>query len=122
MKLEKKHLIPFFSALKETDGTLSLKEARIRDQMLKPLLEVAQTYEQDRTKIYQKFGTHNPENNTYTFPNEKLEEVNAELKTLNEEEVELPEVTGIKEILEKTEYKPKIGEAESIDAVLELIK
>ena len=116
MNLAKKHLIPFFLALKETDGQLTLKEARIRDQMLKPLLEITKTFEEDRTKIYQKYGEL--KDGQYHFKDEDTDTVNKEVQELYAEEVELPHIKGIKEILEKTEYKPKFGEAELIDEVI----
>ena len=116
MKIQKKHLTPLYLALKETDGVLSLKEARVRDQLLKPLLEVTKTFEEDRTKIYATYGEL--KDNQYHFKPEDVETVNKEVTELYAEEVELPDVAGIKAIIENTTYKPKTGEAELIDEVL----
>lgn len=119
MQLEKKYLLTFFLALKETDSQLSLKEARIRDSFMKPLLEAAQTYEKDRNNIYKTYGELKEDK--YHFKPEDVEKVNSEIEELNNETVELPATPSLKEILEKTEYKPKIGESEQIDHILELL-
>jgi len=119
MQLQKKYLVVFFLALKGTDGVLSLKEARTRDLFLKPLFEATQTFEQDRNKIYEKYGTlREGSTDTYEFSKENAEVVQKELTELLEEEVSLTETPGLKGILERTEYKPKAGEAELIDAIL----
>lgn len=88
--------------------------------MLRPLLEATQTFEQDRLKIYQKYGELR--DNQYHFKNEDIETVNKEVIDLNEETVELPNISGIKQILENTDYKPKTGEVELIDEVIGLLK
>lgn len=124
LKLQKKCLVPFFLALRETDGVLSLKDARIRDGFLKTLKEMTATFEVDRKAIYEHYcvkkegGVPDIVNDAYTFKPEVQEELIKELTMLLEEEVELPDTKGLKEILEKTEYKPKTGEAELIDEVL----
>lgn len=125
MKIEKSKLEALFNFTKGTENMLSLKESRERDIFIKPLAEVTQTYYEDRNKIYITFCLKNEdgspalvEGNKYEFPPEKVDEINAELKTLNEEEVEIKTFAITKEILEKSEYKPKIGETEIIDEIL----
>jgi len=114
--IEKKYLVLFYLALKATDGVLSLKEARTRDLMLKPLFEVTKTFEEDRNKIYAKYGEL--KDDKYEFQPETTEDVVKETNELLVETVELPTVPGIKDILERTEYKPKEGEAALIDEIL----
>lgn len=128
MKLSKKYLEVFFYTIKGTEGILSLSESRIRDSFIKPLAEATETYLKDRTKIYETFcmkkedGTPDllvqEKTTSYQFPPERLDEINKELTTLSEEEVDLDVPEKLKEILEKTDYKPKTGESELIDEIL----
>lgn len=124
MRLLKRNLETVFLAFRGTEGVLSLKEARVRDPFMKELTEVTSRFEVDRKKIYEKFckknedGTPDTADNKYSFDAEVVEEVNAELATLLDEEVEIEASEGLKEILEKTDYRPKSGETEIIDEVL----
>lgn len=125
MKIKKSNLVPIFLFVKGTEGTLSLKESRERDIFIKPFFEVVKTYEQDREKIYKEFCIKNEngepdlkDGKSYQFPTEKLDELNKELETLNTEEVEVNVYALTKEVLEKSEYKPKVGETEIIDEFL----
>lgn len=124
MQVQKSHLESFFQALKGTEGVLSLKESRVRDSFIKSLAEALETFYKERTAIYQAYcltkedGTCDIKDDKYHFPPEKLPDINQELQTLHAEEVELDTPAGLKEIMEKTTYAPKVGEAELIDAVL----
>lgn len=124
MKVAKKHLEVFYLVLKDTK--LKLADARIRDAFMKPLGVEADQFMADRTKIYETFclkgedGKPDIKDGKYHFPPEKLDEINAELKTLAEEEVEfvVPEKLKEKEIIQNTEYSPKVGESLIIDELI----
>ncbi len=129
MTIKKANLEVFFYALKGTEGVLTLAESRVRDAFIKPLAEYTDTYLKDRQKIFETFclkkedGTNDLKTEkdgtqSYQFPTEKLEEINKELKTLAEEEVELEAPEKLKEILEKTEWKPKTGEVAIFDEII----
>lgn len=128
MKIKKSSLEVLFNFAKGTEGILSLSESRIRDSFLKPLVDSTTDFIQDRNKIYETFSSTKeelPDNQvTYHFPTEKQEEVQAEVNLLLQEEVEVnfsDNPQQIKSILEKSEYKPKIGETEVFDAILKQI-
>lgn len=122
MNVKKQHLETLYLVVKGTENILNLSESRKRDAFMKRLTEALETFYKERKVVYEKLcdknedGTPSIIENRYTFQN--AEEVNKELTTLLEETVELPpfEVS----ILEKTEYKPKIGEAEIIDEIIKL--
>lgn len=122
MNVKKQHLETLYLVVKGTENILNLSESRKRDTFLKPLTEALETFYKERKVIYEKFcdknedGTPNIVENRYTFQN--AEEVNKELTILLEETVELPSLEV--SILEKSEYKPKIGEAEIIDKLITL--
>lgn len=124
MTLQKKYLEVFFLALKGTEGILTLAEARQRDEFMKSLIETLRTFEADRATIYVKFcdknedGTPDLSDNKYKFKQEVTEELGKELTVLVDETVELTPGPMIKEILVKTTYSPKVGEAELIDAII----
>ena len=119
MKIKKLHIEIFFNYVKGTEGILSLSEARMRDMFLNKLLEPLQTYIQDRDKIYKEFCIKDNEGNPdlldgtkYQFDKDKIDEINKELIELNDEEIEIEipsilSLSKLKEILEKSEYKPK---------------
>lgn len=125
MTIPKNKLETLFLLAKGTEGELSLQESRIRDAFYKPLLELTQTFEQDRRTIYEKFCQKDEEGNAdvsdgnYKFDQKILPKVNKELEILYAEEVELPSID--KAILEKSSYKPKVGEAEIIDEIFTLL-
>jgi len=125
MKLKKQHLEVLLNFTKGTEGQLSLAESRLRDSFIKPLSEVTQAYFDDRNKIYLAFCFKNEDGtpalkdgDKYEFARENIDEVNKELLTLADEEVELETPANLKEILEKSEYKPKLLEAEVIDNII----
>lgn len=123
MTLPKKHLEVFFNALRETEGVLSLSEARKRDPFMKIVGDHLNSFYTDRTKIYETFcdkteeGKPDIKDGKYHFAPELLEQINGELVTLADEEVELTIPEGMKDILDKTTYKPKFGEVEIIDEI-----
>ena len=129
MNIKKLQLEAIFNMLKSTDGHLNFSDARVRDQILKPLSEQLKTYFDDREKIYKAFcikkedGTPDlQDGNKYQFEPEKIDEINKELLTLGEEEVDLyvtDNVAKFREIMLKSEYKPKVGESELIESVIE---
>lgn len=133
MKVYKKQLELFFNVLKGTEGELSLKESRIRDSFIKPLAEKTDEFIKDRVKIYETFAIKNEDGSvdflvgedekgnktqSFQFPPDKLEEINKELVVLTDEEVEFSIPDGLKDIMEKTTYSPKLGEVEVIDEIL----
>lgn len=130
MKIKKQQLETLFNFTKGTEGLLNLADSRLRDSFLKPLADKTQEFFDDRDKIYQTFCIKNEDStpdfkdgDKYQFEKSKLSEINKEILTLAEEEVEiklqdnLPN-SKLKEILEKSEYKPKALEAEVIDSIL----
>lgn len=122
----KKYLEIFFHLAKGTEGVLSLKEARIRDHFLKSFIPIVQTFEEDRKKIFEKFctktedGSPDVADGQYKFDKGVQKELTEELELLHEEAVEISVLTPeiLKDILERSEYKPKVGEAEVIDEIL----
>lgn len=124
MLLAKSRLETLHRVLCGTEEALSLPDARIRDRFSKMFTELLKTFEEDRKKIYEKFcdkledGTPDTSNNEYKFNQDVLEELNAELATLGAEEVEFTVPEKLKEILEKSNYFPKLGETEIIDEIL----
>lgn len=127
MTLQKKELDIIFIALSETKPTLS--EARIRDSFLKPLGVTLDQFNKDKTAIYETYcdknedGTPEIVDGKYHFQNNELEKINTELKTLLDEEVDIPthpSVPGkLKELIENTNYSPKPGEVDIIDSFIE---
>jgi len=114
-----------FNVAKGTEGVLTLPEARIRDNFLKPIIELTQNFYDDREKIYREYCIKNEDGTPalkdgtkYEFNKDKVEQIDMELKTLMSEEVEITAPDTIKEILEKTTYSPKLGEADVIDELL----
>jgi|SRR6185369_3974142 len=127
MNLKKSSLEALFNLAKGTEGQLNLAESRVRDSFIKPLSETTQTYFNDRNKIYVEFclkkedGTPDLlDGDKYQFPKERLDEINKELQILADEEVEVntDNPAQIKAILEKSDYRPKVMEAEIIDGIL----
>lgn len=127
MTLEKRYLETLFLLTQGTEGQLTLKEARTRDAFMRPVREVTQTFEADRRVIYEKFcdrnedGTPDTSNDKYKFKNAIVAELNDEISILASETVAIDTPEGIKEILEKSDYKPRIDETEHIDHILSLI-
>jgi len=124
MQIKKSSLEILSSVLTGTEGVLTLADARIRDSFAKKLKEHVDTFVADREKIYVKFCLKDKKdkpdllNGTqFQFKAEVLKDMNPELDILLAEEVKLecPNPKKIKEFIEKTEYMPKIGEAEVID-------
>ena len=125
MQTKKINLEVFFNFVKGTEGQLSLSEARARDIFIKPLAELTQSFFEDREKIYKEFCLKNEDGtpalidgDKYEFSPEDLEQINKELNILANEEVEINTYAISKAILEKSEYKLKVGEADIIDEIL----
>lgn len=122
MKVKKKKLEVLFNVVKGTEGALSLAESRSRDGFIKPLQDATQTFIVDRNKIYDTFATKREEKGdgmiSWEIPPEKTEEIKTELSVLLEEEVDIEAPANLKDIIEKTNYKPKVGEAEVIDEII----
>lgn len=124
MQTKKSNLEIFFLLTKGTEGVLGLAESRIRDKFMKTLTEVTKQFEEDRKVVYEKFcaknedGTPKIDNNNYHFAPDVIEDTNKELNVLLDETVTLEIPEGLKGFLERSEYKPKVGESEQIDAIL----
>lgn len=129
MTIKKANLEIFFTVLRGTDGVLSLADARIRDAFMKVLAPSVDAMFEDRKKIYEKFckrkedGTPDMDDGKYHFEVDQIETINKEMGVLNEEAVEIAYPWGVtssklKQIMDKSDYKPKYGEVELIDAVI----
>lgn len=125
MKIKKASLTALYLAAKETDGLLTLAEARIRDSFLKEITPELRTFEEDRKVIYEKFckldektGKCDLSDGNYHFESSVLETLNKELVTLYEEESDITVPQNINVVISKTTYQPKIGETELIDSFL----
>lgn len=132
MKVKKQNLEVFFKVLRGTDGVLSLQDARVRDAFMKPLGAAVDTMGAERNKIYDKYCTKDEDGNPdttdgrYKFEKDIVEEVNAELALFMEEVVDVPYEWGVgatklKEIVDKSQYKPAYGEAAQIDEIIKEI-
>lgn len=132
MKLKKSNLEVIFNFTKGTEGVLNLADSRLRDEFLKDLSDKTQSFYDDRNKIYINFCVKKDgqpdllDGDKYQFEKNVLPDLNKELMVLAEEEVviTLPDnftTFKLKEILEKSEYKPKALEAEVIDLFLNTI-
>lgn len=132
MKLKKKHLELTITLIDKTE--LSLADSRIRDRSIKALLEQYKTFTEEKGKVLEKFCDKDEEEKPittalengsvqYTFTGEgALDNVTKEINTLLEEEVDIEgDNTKIKEFIEATNYKPKVGEMELIDEILALL-
>lgn len=128
MKIKKSQLLPLFLTIKGTEGKLNLAESRIRDSFLKNLLDETKKSESEKSIIYNTFCLKNEdgtplfvEGNKYEFPKECLDELNKEMETFYNEEVVIDVPANLKEMIEKSDYNPKIGETEIIDELLKNI-
>lgn len=123
MKIQKKEINLFFNLLK--DSKVNLYEARRRDDVVRQLYSYSQVYESDRLKVCDKFCEKKDDelvvkNDNYIVLPEHEEEFKKEFEALNNEEVEVKveNYEIIKKIVENTEYVPKVGEMEFIDALI----
>jgi hypothetical protein len=132
MKLKKSDLEVIFNFTKGTEGVLNLADSRFRDTFLKMLSDKTQAFYDERNKIYEAFCVKKDgkpdlkDGDKYQFEKADLPKLNEELLVLANEEavITLPDnlpTTKLKEILEKSEYKPKALEAEVIDLFLNSI-
>lgn len=130
MTLKKKYLTLFYLTLAEAD-TGSLAEARIRDSIAKEVLANLKDFEKDRQKIHLEYCIRNEKDEPELTPEglfkfkigEVFDKVKAEVATLEGEEVDLKvkDTVKVKELIEGTKYKPKVGETEIIDELIALI-
>ena len=132
MKIQKSDVGVILSFLGGADE-LKLKDARIRDKAIRDLTEYKKVYEVEKTKVYEKFCTkdddgkpkveRNPMGGVkYNFPTEIIEDLNSEMKILNEETFTYKPNADVVRFIEISNYKPKVGEVEIIDDVLERMK
>lgn len=123
MKLQKKYLEVLYKVVKGYK-TKKMVEGRIRDAFLKDLSTPTDQFILDRNAIYVNFcdkkedGTPDIVNDKYKFNPKLLEEINAELKTLGAEEVEINPPTEIKNIIDQSEYETEAGETLIIDEII----
>ncbi len=116
--MKNKHLELLAEMLSKTE--LDFTQARIRDKYLKEVGIFFSEKEENRKKILESFGTINKDKNVYEFENnEVFKNALDELNKLSEEATSLAITLEIKEMIEKTNYKPKVGEMEIIDEILE---
>ena len=119
----------FFKTLRGTEGFLSLADARVRDAFMKPLGVQVDDMVADRKKIYERFSKKNPDGTPNTadgnfhFEADILEVLNKELEIFANEEVEVEFVWGVtggklRDIMEKSQYKPMYGEVQEIDEII----
>ncbi len=128
MKISKKYLELLAILIKEAE--LNLSDARLRDSVFKQLVSHLEDFGEAKKKIIETFcnkdeeGKPLIEDNKYSFKTEVIENLNKEFDVLVQEEVELKldDTDKLKEIIEKTSYKPKTGEVEQIDTIISLIK
>lgn len=124
MLVQKQQLQTFYEVLKGTEGVLNFADARVRDAFLKKIVEAIEMYTEEKNKIYSAFahkkedGTPDISDGQFHFDVPDVELVNAELLVLAKEEVELSGVNKIKSFIEQSEYKPKAGEMDIIDELL----
>lgn len=124
MNLQKRYLELFINVLNSTEPGLA--GSRLRDSVLKSITQETEDFFKARTTIYETFcnkdeeGKPDVSDNQYKFKKEVLDEVNKELNTLLDEEIEvkITDADRIKELIESTNYKPKYGEVEIIDEIL----
>ncbi len=132
MQVKKSNLETFFKVLRATDGTLSLADSRIRDAFMKPLGEAVDNMVKEHLAILEKFckknedGTPDTEGGNYKFAKEVQADADAELRTLQEEVVDVEYKWGVgptklKEIVENSPYKPSYGEVDIIDEIITAI-
>lgn len=126
MKLEKKYLPVFLKTLQATN--LNLIDSRIRDDFHKELFETTRDFEIAEQAVFKEFCIKNkdgePEmtvSGQYQFTlGENSDNATKEREVLLAEEIELnpKNPAKIKEFLNLSEYKPKVGEIEMIDFIL----
>ena len=128
MQLHKKDLTILYQVLRGTEGVLTLSEGRVRDALMKPLTEATKQFEIDRNAIYAKFAQKGAikkegDKTTWKFDKKNVPKVNKEIQLLYAEQVELPvpDAKRLVEIIERTQYKPAMGETEAIDAIIKKI-
>lgn len=105
---------------------ISLKDARIRDTLIRELTVPLQVLIHDQTKIAEKFCIKNDTKKqgplmTYKFKPKEEVKFQKEMEVLMEETLEISILPDTKRVLEDTTYKPKISETLRIDEILGLM-
>lgn len=129
MKIKKNHLILLLNVISKIKK-ISLSDARIRDVVIKQLIEHSQQLEKDRIVILEKFSEKDKDGNSkkrqehgnevYDIPEKNLEKISKEMTILFDEYVEIISDTAkLKVLVEKTEYIPEFGEVEIIDDIFD---
>lgn len=129
MVLKKKLLTLYYLTLSQAKVD-SLAEGRFRDSVAKHAFEALKEFELARIKIYEAFcvkddkGEPKLVDNNYQFSREEAPKAAAEVKILEDEEVDVPITNAgkVKALIEATKYEPKVGETEVIDELLAQIK
>lgn len=118
--MQKKHLELAYTLLSQTE--LNLAEARIRDTFIKELSAKLESFYEEKKKIIETLADKD-ENGAPIIQGEmykmtNMDTFNQELNTLLSELVSLEVSDQVKNIIRKTNYKPKVGEMELIDEIL----
>lgn len=113
--MKKEALEVTYKVLEVTD--LSLADARIRDAFIRELSNHIKAFYEDKQKIIETYGEKMDDGKFKIADTDKFQQ---EMQTLLEETVEIKPSDKIKEFINNTNYKPKIGEMAIIDEVLAL--
>lgn len=118
MQITKEEALVLQKVLVGTQEKLDFADARVRDKFLKSLAPEIQLYYEARDKLLISLADRiEGEENRFNLTPKFLEEE----KILNEETIELPDEPKLKEFIELSEYKPKIGEMDLVDSILSKI-
>lgn len=123
MKLQKKYIELLFKVVKGYK-TPKMAPARLRDSFLGDLIPSVDQFHKDRSDIYIKFcdkkedGEPDIVDDKYKFAPGLLKEINEELTTLGDEEVEIKTIPELKNMIEESSYETEAGETVSIDEII----
>lgn len=118
MQITKEEALILQKVLVGTQEKLDFAESRVRDKFLKSLAPEIQSYYEARNKLLISLAEKiEGEENRFNLTPKFLEEE----KILNEETIELPDEPKLKDFIELSDYKPKIGEIDLIDNILSKI-
>jgi len=127
MKIQKKYLELLYKVVKEYK-TPKMALGRIRDKFLRDLAPQVDQYIKDREEIYKQFCIKKEDKTPdllkgtqYQFLPEILEELNNELKTLGDEEIDVINPPELKNMIEESSYETQAGETLIIDEIIKLI-
>ena len=120
--MKKEYLEILHKVLTKTD--LGLSDARVRDNFIRDLEKHLDIFYSDRKKILETYCNKDEDgkpivtDDKYIFS--EIEEVNKQIELLVAEEVDLKLSEAVKAFINKTNYKPKVGEVDIIDKILAL--